>query len=68
MCDDLARRNLPVPTAEIVHERWINALSQFELWTGIWAENPRLVKNSGKRVEELMMSREMVQRRYAKNW
>lgn len=57
-----------VPTAEIVNERWLNVLSQFELWTGIWSESPQLAKKAGVRAEELMMPLEMVQRRYAKNW
>jgi hypothetical protein len=57
-----------VPTANIVNERWLSALAQFELWTGIWAENPQLAKGSGVRAEELMMPLELVQQRYAKNW
>ena len=57
-----------VPTAEIVHERWINSLAQFELWTGIWLDNPQLTKSAGVRVEELMMPLEEVQHRHAKNW
>lgn len=59
---------LTVPTADIVNERWISALAQFELWTGIWSENPQLAKGSGVRAEELMMPLELVQQRYAKNW
>lgn len=57
-----------VPTAEMVNERWMNALSQTELWTFIWLNSPQLAKNAGTRVEELMMPIEMVQRRSAKNW
>ena len=55
-------------TADIVNERWICALAQFELWTSIWSDNPQLARNAGVRVEELMMPIEAVQHRYAKNW
>ena len=59
---------LSIPTAEIMHERWINALAQFELWTGIWSDNPQLAKSAGVRAEELMMPIEEVQHRHAKTW
>ena len=59
---------LSAPNAEIMNERWNNALAQFELWTSIWSDNPQLAKNAGVRVEELMMPIEAVQHRYAKNW
>ena len=59
---------LAAPTSEILNERWINSLAQFELWTGIWSANPQLARSAGVRVEELMMPIEEVQHRYAKNW
>ena len=59
---------LSAPNAEIMNERWNNALAQFELWTSIWSDNPQLARNAGVRVEELMMPIEAVQHRYAKNW
>ncbi len=54
-----------VPAAEVIQERWLNILEQFELWTQIWAANPELAKQAGSRVEELMMPIEAVQARYA---
>ena len=55
-----------VPAAEVLQERWLNILAQFELWTQIWAANPELAKQAGSRVEELMMPIEAVQARYAR--
>lgn len=54
-----------VPAAEVLHERWLNILAQFELWTQIWAANPELAKQAGTRAEELMMPIEAVRLRYA---
>lgn len=54
-----------VPAAEVLQERWLNILAQFELWTQIWAANPELAKQAGTRVEELMMPLERVHARYA---
>lgn len=54
-----------LPSADVVQERWLNALAQFELWTQIWADNPELAKKAGIRVEELMMPLSAVQPRYA---
>lgn len=54
-----------VPAAEVLQERWLNILAQFELWTQIWAANPELAKQAGTRVEELMMPIAAVQARYA---
>jgi hypothetical protein len=56
---------IPVPTAEQLQQRWEQSLAQFEMWTQIWRENPQLAKQSGHRVEELMMSLSAVQPRYA---
>ena len=68
MSEPIVQKVLPSLTAEIVNERWMNALAQFELWTSIWADNPQLAKRTGARVEELMMPLEAVQQRYAKHW
>jgi hypothetical protein len=57
-----------IPSAEVLEMRWQQVLSQFELWTQIWAENPELAKKSGTRVEELMMPLDAVQQRYAQSW
>ena len=54
-----------VPAAEVLQERWLNILAQFELWTQIWAANPELAKQAGPRAEELMMPIEAVHLRYA---
>jgi hypothetical protein len=54
-----------VPAADVLQERWLNVLAQFELWTQIWADNPELAKKAGARVEELMMPIEAVHSRYA---
>lgn len=56
------------PTAEVVSERWLQSLAQFELWTQIWLENPEITKRAGVRVEELMMPLKEVQDRYANGW
>ena len=55
-----------VPSAEVIQERWLNILAQFELWTQIWAANPELAIQAGTRVEELMMPIDAVQARYAR--
>lgn len=56
---------IPVPTAEQLQQRWEQSLSQFELWTQIWSDNPQLAKQAGRRVEELLMPLEQVRLRYA---
>ena len=59
---------LSMPTPDVVHERWVNALAQFELWTSIWSENPQLAKSAGVRVEELMMQLDEVRLRNLGKW
>ena len=59
---------LSMPTTDVVHERWVNALAQFELWASIWSENPQLAKSAGVRVEELMMPLDEVRLRNLGKW
>lgn len=54
------------PTPEQIEARWQQSLALFELWTGIWAEQPELARRVGRRVEELMMPIDAVQARYAR--
>jgi hypothetical protein len=59
---------IPVPSAEELDQRWQQSLTQFELWTQIWRDNPELAKQAGRRVRELMMPLADVQSAYAKTW
>jgi hypothetical protein len=53
---------------ELAEARLQQGLALLDFWTEIWAANPHLARQAGRRVEEFMMPRDEVQRRYAKEW
>lgn len=68
MTEMVASVNPGVASPEVIEERWLQSLALFELWTGIWADNPDIARRAGTRVEELMLPLEAVQKRYLAGW
>lgn len=48
-------------TAQDANLRWEQALALYTTFTEIWVSNPQLVKQAGRRVQELMMPIDQVQ-------
>ena len=53
---------IDAPTAAA---RWAQALSMFDFFVEVWRVNPQLAKQSGRRIEELMLPIAEVRRRHA---
>jgi hypothetical protein len=53
---------------ELAEARFQQGLAMLEFMVEVWSANPHLARQAGRRVEEFMMTRDEVQRRYAKEW
>ena len=53
-----------VISAEDANFRWEQALALYSTFTEIWINNPKLAKQAGRRVQELVMPLEEVQQRH----
>ena len=52
-------------SAEDAAKRWEQSLALFTTFTQIWMSNPLLAKQAGRRVQELVMPLDEVQKRHA---
>jgi len=53
-----------VISAQDANFRWEQALALYSTFTEIWTNNPKLAKQAGRRVQELVMPLEEVQQRH----
>ncbi|VTU29044.1 hypothetical protein [Variovorax sp. PBL-E5] len=55
------RRSIPRETAQA---RVQQSLALTDFFVSVWASNPKLARQAGRKVEEFMMTREEVRRRH----